>query len=84
MKQGGRYGVRLKASAPSIHILRNKQKYRTHQSAERTDHVRVRRDRAVRRASGSREGQSFRLRFCGLQPGREQLFPAERDRKSPA
>ena len=28
MKQGGRYGVRLKASAPSIHIARIKQKYR--------------------------------------------------------
>lgn len=26
VKQGGRYGVRLKASAPSIHIARNKQK----------------------------------------------------------
>ena len=26
MKQGGRYGVRLKASAPSIHIFWNKQK----------------------------------------------------------
>lgn len=27
MKQGGRYGVRLKASAPSIHIVRYKPKY---------------------------------------------------------
>lgn len=26
MKQGGRYGVKLKASAPSIHMVRNKQK----------------------------------------------------------
>ena len=26
MKQGGRYGVKLKASAPSIHLVRNKQK----------------------------------------------------------
>ncbi|MBE6907668.1 MAG: stage IV sporulation protein A [Ruminococcaceae bacterium] len=29
VKQGGRYGVRLKASAPSIHIICIKQKYRT-------------------------------------------------------
>ena len=35
MKQGGRYGVRLKASAPSIHIVRNKQKCKSGQSAER-------------------------------------------------
>ncbi len=27
VKQGGRYGVRLRASAPSIHIVCNKQKY---------------------------------------------------------
>ncbi len=29
VKQGGRYGVRLKASAPSIHIICIKQKFRT-------------------------------------------------------
>ena len=34
MKQGGRYGVRLKASAPSIHIVCSKQKCRTGQQAE--------------------------------------------------
>ena len=34
MKQGGRYGVRLKASAPSIHIQDSKQKFQNHQSAE--------------------------------------------------
>ena len=34
MKQGGRYGVRLKASAPSIHIQDSKQKLQNHQSAE--------------------------------------------------
>ena len=28
VRQGGRYGVRLKASAPSIHIKRNKKKFR--------------------------------------------------------
>lgn len=28
VKQGGKYGVRLRASAPSIHIVRIKQKYR--------------------------------------------------------
>ena len=31
MKQGGRYGVRLRASAPSIHIVWSKQKFRTGQ-----------------------------------------------------
>lgn len=36
MKQGGRYGVRLKASAPSIHIIWNKKKYRSDQQAEQT------------------------------------------------
>lgn len=35
MKQGGRYGVRLKASAPSIHIKRIKQKYRSGKQTER-------------------------------------------------
>ena len=34
MKQGGRYGVRLKASAPSIHMQDSKQKFQNHQSAE--------------------------------------------------
>jgi len=34
MKQGGRYGVKLKASAPSIHIKRIKQKYRCGQQAK--------------------------------------------------
>ena len=34
VRQGGRYGVRLKASAPSIHIQDSKQKFRNHQSAE--------------------------------------------------
>ena len=34
MKQGGRYGVRLKASAPSIHIQDSKQKFPDYQSAE--------------------------------------------------
>ena len=34
VRQGGRYGVRLKASAPSIHIRRNKTKYRAGQSAQ--------------------------------------------------
>ena len=29
MKQGGRYGIRLKASAPSIHIIWNEKKFRT-------------------------------------------------------
>ncbi len=29
VKQGGRYGIRLKASAPSIHMICTKQKYRT-------------------------------------------------------
>ena len=36
MKQGGRYGVRLKASAPSIHILWNKKKYRSREQTKRT------------------------------------------------
>ena len=35
MKQGGRYGVRLKASAPSIHIKRSKQKFRSGKQAKR-------------------------------------------------
>jgi len=35
VKQGGRYGVRLKASAPSIHIIWNKQKVRTARTAEK-------------------------------------------------
>ena len=30
VKQGGKYGVRLKASAPSIHIMRNKQRFYLH------------------------------------------------------
>lgn len=30
VKQGGRYGVRLKASAPSIHIICSKQKFQNH------------------------------------------------------
>lgn len=34
VRQGGRYGVRLKASAPSIHIKSIKQKYRSDQSTE--------------------------------------------------
>ena len=34
VKQGGRYGVKLRASAPSIHIARNKKKYQTYR---RTD-----------------------------------------------
>lgn len=34
MKQGGRYGIKLKASAPSIHIFRYKQKGRSHQQTE--------------------------------------------------
>lgn len=37
MKQGGRYGVRLKASAPSIHIQDNKQKFQDHQPPEWQD-----------------------------------------------
>lgn len=35
VKQGGRYGVRLKASAPTIHIQNSKQKCSNRQSAER-------------------------------------------------
>ena len=35
VRQGGRYGVRLEASAPSIHIIWNKQKFRTEKSTER-------------------------------------------------
>ena len=35
VRQGGRYGVRLEASAPSIHIIRNKKKFRTEKSTER-------------------------------------------------
>jgi len=35
MKQGGRYGVKLKASAPSIHIKRIKQKHSNGQQTER-------------------------------------------------
>ncbi|MGN8874355.1 stage IV sporulation protein A [Pseudoflavonifractor sp. HCP28S3_F10] len=35
VKQGGRYGVRLKASAPSIHIICGKEKLRTRRQAER-------------------------------------------------
>ena len=34
VRQGGRYGVRLKASAPSIHIKRNKKKCKSDQSTE--------------------------------------------------
>ena len=34
VKQGGRYGVRLKASAPSIHIKRIKQKYKSDEQTE--------------------------------------------------
>ena len=37
VKQGGRYGVRLKASAPSIHIIWSKKKFRTSKSTERED-----------------------------------------------
>ena len=37
VKQGGRYGVRLKASAPSIHIIWNKKKFRTAKCAEWED-----------------------------------------------
>ena len=35
VKQGGRYGVRLKASAPSIHIIWNKKKFRTAKPTKR-------------------------------------------------
>ena len=35
VRQGGRYGVRLEASAPSIHIIWNKKKFRTEKSTER-------------------------------------------------
>ena len=35
VRQGGRYGVRLEASAPSIHIIWNKKKLRTEKSTER-------------------------------------------------
>jgi len=34
VKQGGRYGVRLKASAPSIHIIWNKPKFRIKKSTK--------------------------------------------------
>ena len=34
VRQGGRYGVRLEASAPSIHIIWNKQKFRTEKPAK--------------------------------------------------
>ena len=34
VRQGGRYGVRLEASAPSIHIIWNKQKLRTEKPAK--------------------------------------------------
>ena len=34
MKQGGRYGVRLKASAPSIHIRHIKQKFKSSEQTE--------------------------------------------------
>ena len=37
VKQGGRYGVRLKASAPSIHIIWNKKKLRTAKPTKRED-----------------------------------------------
>ena len=37
VKQGGRYGVRLKASAPSIHIIWNKKKFRTAKPTKRED-----------------------------------------------
>ena len=37
VKQGGRYGVRLKASAPSIHIMRYKQKRKNHKPTEADD-----------------------------------------------
>ena len=35
IRQGGRCGVRLEASAPSIHIIWNKKKFRTEKSTER-------------------------------------------------
>ena len=37
VKQGGRYGVRLKASAPSIHIIWSKKKFRVAKSTKRED-----------------------------------------------
>ena len=37
VKQGGRYGVRLKASAPSIHIERNEKKCWSGEQTERED-----------------------------------------------
>ena len=37
VKQGGRYGVRLKASAPSIHIIWSKKKFRTAKPTKRKD-----------------------------------------------
>ena len=37
VKQGGRYGVRLRASAPSIHIIWSKKKFRTAKSTKRED-----------------------------------------------
>ena len=37
VRQGGRYGVRLEASAPSIHIIWNKQKFRTEKPAKQTN-----------------------------------------------
>jgi len=37
VKQGGRYGVRLKASAPSIHIVCSKQKCRTGKQTKKTN-----------------------------------------------
>ena len=39
VKQGGRYGVRLRASAPSIHNERNKQKYEFHKRGSRSETV---------------------------------------------
>lgn len=35
VKQGGRYGIRLKASAPSIHIVCNEKKFRTGDQTKR-------------------------------------------------
>ena len=63
VKQGGRYGVRLKASAPSIHIERNKKKYR---SGEQTEWANVSgRMVCPDMKSGGDTVEWYLLRFCG-------------------
>ena len=74
VKQGGRYGVRLKASAPSIHITWNKQKFKNDQQPEPPGIPDPAGHRFIRAAGG--RGIFSCRRFFGSMPAAvEKIWP---------